>query len=145
MSNENKQKSTLTKLYEELRDDSHLDVTQLENENVRNASIFAKWNYRATVYKRQLAQLEKRSKEIRAEKFKTLNGLTNGITHFSINKKESAMLIEGDCDVADLDEKIAVYKGLIDFCNTAMTIMNQKSFSIRNQIDLAKFKAGVDF
>ena len=62
--------------------------------------------------------------------------------HLKVLRQEVDMFLDADKELLDLQSKIAYIKTQIEFCEKAMTMINQRNWLIRNFIEWKKFTSG---
>ena len=135
-----KSEAILTKFRKELEEDSKVDLTNLMSDIMMTTTLQSKWlNYHSR-FKESYIINHKKLKELRASKF--LDTLT-GVNGYEVTSREASKLMDGDKDIVDLEEKIAIIEAVLDFFSDAQKIIRDKAFAISNIIRLKEFEAGM--
>lgn len=132
--------ASIERYRKELEKDSHIDITQLENEMVRVTSLQSKWiNYYA-IYD---ASRVETNRNLKIAKGNALMRMIKGSDGFAMTKSEANKLQNYDQVVIELEEKLEKIELCLRIFSEAQQVIRSKSFALGNILKLREFEAGL--
>jgi len=135
-----KNKSGIDALSEELERDAKVDLTNLEAEMMKVSTLQAKWLNYYTRFERSRIETNKRLKVARGNAYKKLITGTNG---YALTKSEANKMQNYDELVVELEEKLERTEMFLKLISEAQQIVKGKSFALGNILKLREFEAGI--
>jgi len=152
-SNTERSKSSIEKLrekYKEMRKEAKLDTKSFDpdfmdmNTDLAISGIKSKWlNYKYD-YLIKLNQLEEYRNQIRRDLFEFYKSKDNGLDIKLETKEELHLFIDSDKSYKNQLSLCGLVNIIIEYCNSVIKILEQKSWEIKNYIDFKKYTLGVD-
>lgn len=139
------------KLFNEWELDSNIDKSELADESLKIPKLHHKYYTFLITEKSILKRLESDMKVLKTEKYEFY---TQGHTEESkakgwalparglILKADVPMYMESDKEIIDLSLKIGMQQEKIEFLESVIRTIQNRSYSIRNAIDFIKFTMG---
>ena len=127
----------IDKFKEELEKDTHVDELNLLQKQLQLPAIKHKWVARLIDAKRQLNNLIRKKKAIRAAVVATLekDGIPPGIPKSSLDKK-----IENTKSIAEIDEQIQDIEITIEYLEKVESIFRSMTYDLKNIIEINKLE-----
>jgi len=142
----------LDKLFELWGKDCHIDRAELGAESAKIPQLHFKYFKLLSQERLSLKKLESEMKLLYKSKWDYFKGimaieeLEEKGWHpqpMKILKGDLGMYIDSDGDIITLGQRVAYQKEKLDFLESVIRTVNNRSFHIKNAIDWEKFKVGI--
>lgn len=131
-------------------EDSHIDPFNLGNESIAIPNIHNKYYKIFLAEKAQLFNLQKQYKQLRLSKYEFYTQGPSKDQHRNwelppigkILKSEVNNYIEADPDISSLELKIKIQNEKVDFVESIIKSLKDRTFQIKAAIEYERFKMG---
>lgn len=142
---------TFEELFNEWKQDSEIDSTDLSTESLKIPKLHHKYYMLMIAEKASLKKLEAQYKQLKLAKYEFYSqGHTDETRKLGwelppkgiILKADIPMYMEADKDIVDLSLRIGVQQEKVEFLESIIKSFQTRGYLIKNSIDFLKFQAG---
>ena len=131
--------------------DSLLELDRLTDHSLQISQLHNRYYKILINEKIRLKTLENNLNQLRLEKYEMyLHGATKehvakgwDIPHNRILKSDIEVYLQGDKQMIEVSNKIMIQSEKVKFLEAIISVLNRRSFDIRNAIEFEKFKHGI--